>query len=335
MQNDATKSALAGASSLLALAITTPAAAQENSSGEQDDGEELKEVTVTGLRVSLQRNLDTKRDVGGRRRRDLGRGHRQVPGFERRRLAAASARRFDPARRNARRADRHHGARLRRATSTRLLVRRPANFDGGGRALGGLQHGRRRFRRRAAGDEDSGHHPVQQPRSGATVNVQFPKPFDHPGPRFVATAAALACRRPATPGRPPACCSATPSRKSTLGILVNGIYTDHSTTSNSRICVEWEGGRFRPASSTAACTGTQNADANHTIVGWWQQQYGAEQSAVSDKRIDGRIAFQWRPSDRLLVTLDDNYSPPEAARRPTDGFALWFGLNDLRSVSLD
>src|SRR6185369_8088252 len=64
MQNDATKSALAGASSLLALAITTPAAAQENTK-KPGDGEELKEVIVTGLRVSLQRNLDIKRDAVG------------------------------------------------------------------------------------------------------------------------------------------------------------------------------------------------------------------------------------------------------------------------------
>ncbi len=55
---------------------------------------------------------------------------------------------------------------------------------------------------------------------------------------------------------------------------------------------------------------------NHTIVGWWQQQYGAEQSEVSDKRIDGRIAFQWRPSDRMLVTIDDNYSRQQLQRPP-------------------
>ncbi len=67
MQNDATKSALAGASSLLALAITTPASAQESTSTTQpnNSGEELKEVVVTGLRMSLQRNLDIKRESIG------------------------------------------------------------------------------------------------------------------------------------------------------------------------------------------------------------------------------------------------------------------------------
>ena len=66
MQNDTTKSALAGASSLLALAITTPASAQESSSKPPSgDGEKLEEVVVTGLRMSLQRNLDIKRTAPG------------------------------------------------------------------------------------------------------------------------------------------------------------------------------------------------------------------------------------------------------------------------------
>src|SRR5690348_16835972 len=66
MQNDTTKNALAGASSLLALAITTPAAAQESTSKPQtNDGEKLEEVVVTGLRMSLQRNLDIKRESIG------------------------------------------------------------------------------------------------------------------------------------------------------------------------------------------------------------------------------------------------------------------------------
>src|SRR5688572_8583264 len=60
MHNDATKNTFAGAASFLALAITTSAAAQEN-----PDAGELEEVIVTGIRGSLQRNLDIKRDAVG------------------------------------------------------------------------------------------------------------------------------------------------------------------------------------------------------------------------------------------------------------------------------
>src|SRR6266511_2862901 len=62
MQTDTTKSVLAGASSLLAVAVTTPAAAQ---SADSPGGDELKEVVVTGIRGSLQRNLDLKREAVG------------------------------------------------------------------------------------------------------------------------------------------------------------------------------------------------------------------------------------------------------------------------------
>jgi len=63
MQNDAAKGALAGASSLLALAATTQAGAQESTP--PASGGKLEEVVVTGLRISLQRNLDIKRDAVG------------------------------------------------------------------------------------------------------------------------------------------------------------------------------------------------------------------------------------------------------------------------------
>ncbi len=55
---------------------------------------------------------------------------------------------------------------------------------------------------------------------------------------------------------------------------------------------------------------------------------------MSDERVDGRIAFQWRPSDNTLLTIDDNFSR-QKIETDTYGFGLWFGINDLRSVQLD
>ena len=36
----------------------------------------------------------------------------------------------------------------------------------------------------------------------------------------------------------------------------------------------------------------------------------------------------------MLVTVDDNYSRQQL-QTTTDGFALWFGINDLRSIVQD
>ena len=339
MQNDATKSALAGASSLLALAVTTPAAAQESTAAPGAGGDDLKEVVVTGLRISLQRNLDIKREsigvVDAISAEDIGKFPDSNVAASLQRVPGVSIQRDGM-----------------RGEPTGITVRgfggdfNETLFDGrristAATGLGGAA-GRRSVDFSTVGADFVGGLQVLKTPDitlssssiGATVNVQFPKPLDRPGLRFVATAAAsrqdeAGDTRPTT-----GLLFSDTFADDTLGFLVDGIYTDHRTTTNRVFVSGWEGGRFAPCQLTAACTGTQNDAANHTIVGWWQQQYGAEQGAVSDKRIDGRIAFQWRPSDRMLVTVDDNYSR-QSLETTTDGFALWFGLNDLRSVSLD
>ena len=71
-----------------------------------------------------------------------------------------------------------------------------------------------------------------------------------------------------------------------------------------------------------------------SVVGWYQQQYGADQRYTKDERIDGRIAFQWQPSDDVVLTIDDNYSRQKVV---TDiaGFGIWFNQGDLRNVEQD
>ena len=119
-----------------------------------------------------------------------------------------------------------------------------------------------------------------------------------------------------------------------MGILADVIYTKRDTDTNRVFVSGWEGGMFAPCQLTTTCnTGDLDAE-DKTIVGWWQQQFGAEQSQVTDERIDGRIAFQWRPSDDTLLTIDDNFSRQKIETN-TYGFGLWFGINDLRSVQLD
>jgi len=333
MQNDATKSALAGASSLLAFAITTPASAQESTSTTQPNGgEELKEVVVTGLRMSLQRNLDIKREsigvVDAISAEDIGKFPDSNVAASLQRVPGVSIQRNGP-----------------RGEPTGITVRgfsgdfNETLFDG--RRISTASGGRAVDFSTVGADFVGGLQVMKTPditlsssSIGATVNVLYPKPFDHVGPRFVASAAASRQDESGDTRPTGGVLFSDTFADETLGILVDAIYTDHTTATNRDFVSGWEGGRFAPCQLTAACTGTQNADANHTIVGWWQQQYGAEQSEVSDKRIDGRVAFQWRPSDRMLVTIDDNYSRQQL-QTTTDGFALWFGLNDLRSVTLD
>src|SRR5690606_7052933 len=105
-------------------------------------------------------------------------------------------------------------------------------------------------------------------------------------------------------------------------------------TDTNRVFVSgWEGSDTLAACQmTSTCTSDEIKAGN--IVGWWQQQFGAEQSQVTDERIDGRIAFQWRPSENTLLTIDDNYSRQKVTTE-TYGFALWFNAPDLRNITLD
>jgi TonB-dependent receptor len=70
------------------------------------------------------------------------------------------------------------------------------------------------------------------------------------------------------------------------------------------------------------------------VLGWFPQQNGAEQVTTADERIDGRLAIQWRPSDSLLLTLDDNFSRQKVTSN-SYGYAAWFNGDDLRNVKYD
>jgi TonB-dependent receptor len=321
--------AIASTSSLLALSIALPAAAQDQ---DGQKSENLEEIVVTGLIGSLQRNLDMKREASGVvdviTAEDIG----KFPDSN----VAASLQRVP-------------GVSIQRA-GTRgepegITVR---GFGGDfnetlydGRRISTAAGGRSVDFSTVGADFVGALTVMKTPdvtlsssSIGATVNVAFPKPFDSPGTRFVASAAASQQEEAGSTQPSGGLLYSTTFADDTLGFLADVIYTKRDTDTNRVFVSGWEGGKFAPCQLTAVCNPGDLDDADKTIVGWWQQQFGAEQSQVSDERVDGRIAFQWRPTDSTLLTLDDNYSR-QKIETDTFGFGLWFGLNDLRSVVLD
>ncbi len=143
--------------------------------------------------------------------------------FQRRGIAPAPARRLDPAVRCTRRADRHHGSRLGGDFYNTTL------YDG--RRISTATGGRQIDFSTVGSDFIGGISVLKTPdvslassSIGATVDIQFPKPFDHPGFRAAVsasgrfrTARAMSCRRSAR-------WSAT-FADDTLGILSSFIYT--------------------------------------------------------------------------------------------------------------
>jgi iron complex outermembrane receptor protein len=331
MRRKKTQRALAGTSGLLALSIALPAAVQAQAADSQTP-ETLDEVVVTGIIGSLQRNLDLKREAPGVvdviTSEDIGKFPDSNVAASLQRVPGVSIQRAGT-----------------RGEPTGITVR---GFGGDfnetlydGRRISTATGGRSVDFSTVGADFVGSLTVMKTPdvslsasSIGATVNIAFPKPFDRPGMRFSASVSGTEQDEAGSVQPTGGFLFSDTFADDTFGILADAIYSKRETDANRVFVSGWEGGKFAPCQLTAACVGTQLDDVNKTIIGWWQQQTGAEQSQVTDERIDGRIAFQWKPSDRTLLTVDDNFSR-QKLETSTYGFGLWFGINDLRSVQLD
>ncbi|MXP28215.1 TonB-dependent receptor [Porphyrobacter algicida] len=182
---------------------------------------------------------------------------------------------------------------------------------------------------------------------GATVNIAYPKPFDRPGLHIAATASGSTQNYAKKIVPAGGLLFSDTFADDTFGILADVIYTRHDTRTNNVYNHGFPGGYYAPCqlagnASAATCSPTSDststawADPNNrqNVVGFFPQQYGAQQSYTKDERVDARIALQWKPSDNLLVTLDDNFSD-QRVNTDTFGFGFWFNQGSLRNVKLD
>lgn len=180
---------------------------------------------------------------------------------------------------------------------------------------------------------------------GATIDVLLPKPFDFSGLRVAAMAGgSLQSRDKRITPRAGLLISDT-FANDTLGILADVAYTREDTKANHVFIPGWIGNHFAPCQAgpinltcipTSDPTSQAGRDPNNlkTVLGWFPQQNGAEQVTTRDERIDGRIALQWRPDDSILLTLDDNFSRQKVTSN-SYGYAAWFNGDDLRNVKYD
>jgi len=359
---------LFGATSVLALALSAPVAAQtaapgavsavpvDSNGGAAKDGtvaavasgagqapegqSAVTEIIVTGLRGSLQRNLDIKRsssgivdaisseDIGKFPDSNIAAAMQRLPGVS----ISRDGSRGDPTGVTVRGfggdfvTTLYDGRRISSATGNRAIDFSTVGADFVGE-LDVLKT-----------PDDA----LNASAIGATINIKFPKPFDHPGFRLAATGSGSVQDGEGRWAPSGGLLLSNTFADDTLGVLVDGIYTRHDTQTDRVFVSGWEGGLFAPcqlAGSTAATCAPSDATTSapsdrKSVVGWYQQQYGAERQHIKDERFDGRIALQWHPSDAVMFTVDDNFSH-QRVDTTTNGFGVWFNQGDLRNITQD
>ena len=335
--------ALAATASMMALAIAAPAFAQDAApQGVAAADASDADIVVTGIRGSLQRNLDIKRTSSGVvdviSAEDIGKFPDSNVAASLQRLPGVSIQR--------------DGA---RGEPTGITVR---GFGGDfnetlvdGRRLS-TASGQRSVNFTTVGADFVGQLAVYKTPElslssssiGATLNISYPKPFDKPGTRIAMSASGSVQDEAGKVVPTLGGLFSTTFADDTMGILVDAIYTRRDTQANRVYVSGWQGNKIAPCqisgSAATICRPSQpgtpdrNADEIKNTTAWYPQQYGADQRYTKDERIDGRIAFQWQPSDDILLTIDDNYSRQKVV---TDiaGFGIWFNQDDLRNLKLD
>jgi iron complex outermembrane recepter protein len=167
---------------------------------------------------------------------------------------------------------------------------------------------------------------------GATINIKYPKPLDYPGLRLAASASTTYAPEE---GR------FTPNGNilfsqsfahDRIGILLAGAYAETKSRSNEATVWGWEGAYLDPCQfkgATAACTATRTPDTSRPV--WYIQDYGLYQIHNWQMRENALAVLQWMPTNALLVTLNGNFSRNDLKERQYS-YAIWNNAGEMREI---
>ncbi len=326
------RSSLLGGACVAAL-VSVPAVAQDN-------GATMETVVVTGIRGSLQRSLDIKRESAGLvdaiSAEDIGK-------FPDTNLAQAMAR--IPGitiTRNRGTASGGTGGTSSNGEGSQITVRgfgptfNETLFDGRQVATG---TGNRAFDFSSVASDFVGQIAVlKSPDAslssgaiGATVDVKFPKPFDHPG--LVVSGSFSGEVSPERGKWSPngSFLVSDTFDNDKFGILVAGSYAQINTRQNHINIQGWEGRTVGNDFNASQFAGTPPANGSPV---WFIQDYGIYHEIEQVERIQGRVAVQWRPTDNVEITLNDNFSR-DNDHQAQYGYSVWFNNGSLSNVQAD
>ena len=318
----------AGLLSGACVAALAPALAQD----QQSTGEV---VVVTGIRGSLQRSLDVKReapglvdaisseDIGKFPDTNLAQAMMRIPGVTVTRAASSMT---------------GTGSTSTNGEATEITVRgfgptfNQTLFDGRQVATG---TGDRAFDFSSVTSDFVGQIDVMKSPDaslssgaiGATVNVKFPKPFDNPGLVLAGSFSGSVSPENGKLSPNGDFLISDTFLNDTFGILVSGSYSDIKTRQNHINIQGWEG-----THASAFATTVSGTDPGSPA--WYIQDYGIYHELQDTERMQGRVVLQWRPTDALELTLNDNFSRSHT-HQGQYGYSVWFNSGSLQNVQLD
>jgi TonB-dependent receptor len=302
-----------------------------------DDDTTLQEIVVTGIRASLQRSLDIKQqavgvidavsaeDIGQFPDASIGEALSRIPGVT---VNRGSINAMSGA-----------GAPTATGATTGVTVRgfgtqfNEVLSEGRQVASGNGQN----FDFSALGAEYVGELDIHKTPDfslsagavGATINIKSPKPFDKLGPQARAFVSTNDYQKDG--GFKPAWGALLSDTffDDTLGILVAGDYTKKEVLGHHFDIVGWKGAMLNSCQMaggpvcTKDSTGAYTTPAN-AFPSWYIQDQAMYLERTDSTRRDGRVALQWRPTDTVLVTIDDNYSSDSEVTNRWQ-YSTWFG----------
>src|SRR6185437_1401430 len=180
---------------------------------------------------------------------------------------------------------------------------------------------------------------------GATINVKFPNPFDHPGLQMRANVSESDDEndggfRPSAAGL-----ISDTFGDGMFGVLFDVDYHDQHVTHHHLDVVGWQGitdvsppgatptylpcadfavnpnSVFGPSGCASVGPG---AAGNARVPTWYPQDMAMYYERLDERRKDARLSLQFRPSENVLITLDDNYSSSDD-HQDRFQYSTWFG----------
>jgi TonB-dependent receptor len=331
-----------------APAAASAADAQTTAVTPEASANQLQEIVVTGIRGSLERGLEIKKesigvvdamsaeDIGQFPDSDIGEAVARLPGV------------------TVNRGSLNYSSTAGAPTATGRV--QGLNIDGfGGSFNEVLVEGRQiasgngqtfnfsDFSSIYVGEIDVLKTPDMSLSSGniaSTTNVKFPNPFDHPGAHAEAyyQEDVNSNAGQGTPNFGFLWSDTADDGK--LGILVDADYLDDKYKNQHQDIVGWKGNTAFPCSSLSgnfttafgntdcALTGAAATAAKYTgasaVPVWYPQDMAMYLEYIDSRRKDARASVQYRPVDNVLVTVDDNYSSDDEYDQRYQR-STWFG----------